>query len=87
MRGDHVGVDDAGDVDVLMALHQRQGADAVADQRRRLEIERSGCDLHLAGEALLHVAAAAGQKGVRLLDQRRHSPRGRCGRRRARCTA
>jgi len=36
-------------MDVLMALHQRQGADAVADQRRRLEIEGFGGVFHLTG--------------------------------------
>ena len=66
---DDVGVDDPGHVDVLVALHQRQGADAVADQRRRLEIERLGGVFHLAGETLLHVVAAAGQERLRLVEQ------------------
>ena len=62
MRRDDVGVDDAGDVDVLMSLHQRQRADAVADQRRGLEIERLGGPVHLGRQALLDVAAAPGQE-------------------------
>ena len=66
---DHVGIDDAGHVNVLMSLDQGEGADAVADQPRRLEIERRGGGLHLGREPQLHRAAAARQKGMRLLDQ------------------
>jgi hypothetical protein len=67
--GDHVGIDEAGDVDVLVALHQRERADAVADHRRRLEIAGIGGGLHLAGEALQHGVALAGEKGARLFGQ------------------
>ena len=63
MRRDDVGVADAADVDVLVALDLGQRADAVADQRRRLEIERRRTLLRISrGEALLHVLAAAGRK-------------------------
>src|SRR5712671_3971407 len=71
MRGDHIGVLDAGDVDVLVALHQRESADAVADQRRRLEIERFGRPFHFNRETLLHVMAAALQEAMRLFEQQR----------------
>src|SRR5439155_26919026 len=32
IRRNDVGIDDPGDVDVLVALHQRQGADPISDQ-------------------------------------------------------
>ncbi len=87
MGRDHIGIDDAGHVDVLVTLHQRQGADAVANQRRRLEVERLGGSIHLRREALLDIAAAPGQKELRLLDQLCIIGAGRSARRTARCTA
>ncbi len=69
VAGDHIGIDDPGHMDVLVALHQRQRADAVADQRGGLEIERLGRFLHLHREALLDIVAAARQKQLSLLDQ------------------
>src|SRR5215208_8257140 len=69
MRRDDVGVADAGDVNVLMSLYQRERANAVADQRRSLEIERLGGPVHLGCKPLLDVAAATGQERLRLLDQ------------------
>ncbi len=69
VASDHIGIDDPGHMDVLVALHQRQGADAVPDQRRGLEIERVGRLLHLHREALLDIVAAARQKQLPLLDQ------------------
>src|SRR5882724_4909035 len=48
VRRDHVGIDDAGNVDVLVSLHQRQRADTVAGHRRGFEIKRFGGALHLA---------------------------------------
>src|SRR5205823_155685 len=55
--------------DVLVTLHQRQGADAVADQRGGLEIQRLGRRVHFRRETLLDVVAASRQKELRLLDQ------------------
>src|SRR6266702_2062113 len=69
VRGDHVGVDDPGDVDVLVPLDQRQRADPIPDQRRRFEIKSSRNCLHFGREALLNVIASAGEERVRLLDQ------------------
>ena len=54
-----------------MALHQRQGADPIPDQRRRLEIQSFRCILHLGGQSLLHVVATTRQKNPSLVDQRR----------------
>src|SRR5947207_4715108 len=71
MRGDHVGIDDPRDVDVLMPLDQRQGPDSIANQRRRFKIENFRCSLHFSSQSLLHVIAAAGQKNPCLVDQRR----------------
>ena len=59
MRGNHIGVDDPWYMDLLMSLDQRQGADAITDQRCRLEIERLGRRLHLGRQPLLYVIAAA----------------------------
>ncbi len=67
--GDQIGIDDPRHVNVLMALDHGQSADAVADQPRRLEVERRRRRLHLCREPPLHRTAAARQKGVRLLDQ------------------
>jgi len=66
---DHVRIDDPWDVNVLVALDQRQRADPVPDQRRRLEIKSSRNCLHFGREALLNVIAPAGEERVRLLDQ------------------
>ena len=71
MRRDDVGIGKAGDMDVLVSLHQRERAYAVADQRRGLEVERLGGAVHLGRQTLLDVAAAPGQKQLRLLDQPR----------------
>ena len=71
MRSNHVRVDDPWDVDLLMSLDERQGSDAIPDQRRRFEIQNLGCGLHFAGQPLLYVVASAGQKNARLVDQRR----------------
>src|SRR5215471_15255698 len=59
--GDDVGVDDRGNVDILMALHQGQGANPVADQTRGLEVEAVGGLLHLAGKTVQDPAALAGE--------------------------
>src|SRR6185312_6232752 len=50
-------------------LHERQRADAVAGDRRGLEIERLGGGLHFAGEALLHALAAPGKESLRLFEE------------------
>src|ERR1700681_3125064 len=44
--GDHVGINNSRDVNVLMPLDQRQGADSIADQGRCLEIQNLCCALH-----------------------------------------
>ncbi len=69
MRRDHIGVGEAGDVNILVSLHQRERADAVADQRRGLEIERLGGPVHLGREPLLDLAAASRQEQPGLFDQ------------------
>src|SRR5262249_8346564 len=60
---------EAGDVDRLMRLDVGERPDAVAQARRRLELERVALGLHLPGQALLHVTAAAGKELARLVDQ------------------
>src|SRR6185312_6601674 len=57
VRRDDVRVGKTGNVDVLVALNQRQRADAVADQCRGLEVERPGGLVHLGRKPLLNVAA------------------------------
>src|SRR3546814_1946942 len=54
-----------------MRLHLGQRADAVAQRGRRLEVEIFARFLHLPAQALLNLAAAAGEEIVRLADQRR----------------
>jgi hypothetical protein len=53
-RRDDVGILQARRVDDIVALHERQPADAVADGRRAFELQRFRGVLHLGGELLLH---------------------------------
>src|SRR6201982_1473874 len=70
VRGDHVCVDDTRNVNILVALDQRQGTDAVPDQGRCFKVENLCSGLHLSGQSLLDVVASAGQEDTSLLDQR-----------------
>src|SRR5262249_30083427 len=65
------GLVEAGDVDRLMRLDVGQRADAVAQARGRLELERAAPGLHLRPQALLDLAAASGEELARLADELR----------------
>src|SRR5260370_3003106 len=69
MRRDDVGVGDAMHVDILLALHVGEGANAVADERGGLKIERLGSRLHVFGEGRLDVLPAPAQEVARLGDE------------------
>ncbi len=69
MDGEHVGFLHGARIDALLRLDRRQRREAVAVKRRGLEFEFGGGLFHLAGELLLHRAAAAGQEVVRLAHQ------------------
>ena len=66
MAGDHVGVVDPLDIDVLVRLGGGQCPDTVAVAGGGLEVERFRRRLHLSGELRLDVAALARQEGPRL---------------------
>ena len=68
-RGDDVGVLQAGRVHHVVALHERQRADAVADGGGALELQRLRRVLHFAGEFLLHDAGFAGEERLGLADE------------------
>src|SRR5262249_16327933 len=70
MRSDDVSIYDPGDMDVVVPLNQRQGANAVPDQRCGLEVESVCGFLHLGREALLDVVTSTREENPRLLDQR-----------------
>src|ERR1019366_9063291 len=52
--GDHVGVAQAGRIDHVTALHERQAADSVADGGGALECQGGGGGFHLGRQFLLH---------------------------------
>src|SRR6516165_11026400 len=54
-----------------MALHERQGSDAVSDQLRHFYVHNYSRGLHLGGQSLLHVVASTGKENACLIDQRR----------------
>ncbi len=66
---EHVGFGDRARIDALLALDRRERADAVAQPRRALEIERRGGLVHCVAKAVLDRAAAAGKEIARFLDQ------------------
>ena len=70
MGGDHVGVADALHINVLMRLNAGQRPDAVAVNRRRLELQRVARGLHAFGKRLLDGLALAREEGARLRDGR-----------------
>src|SRR5262249_10905074 len=70
VRGDHVGLVEAGDVDRLVRLDVGERAGAVAEARRRLGPEGLALRLHLPRQPLLHLTAASRQELARLADQR-----------------
>ncbi len=83
--GEDVGLVDAARIDPLMPLGMRERGEAVAVDRRRLEVETLGCGLHRPLHLGAHGLALAGQERFRLLDERaviavRNHP---CARRRA----
>ncbi len=67
--GNHVGVGQAGRVDHVVALHEGQAADAVADRGGALELQGGGGGFHLGGQFLLHEGGLAGQERLRLANQ------------------
>ena len=67
--GDHVGLFDAGEVDVLARLDLGQRLDAVAQARGALEVQRVARRAHLQHQAVLDLAALAGQEVARLAHQ------------------
>ena len=69
MDREHIGIVDAAQIDALLRLDRRQRREAVAIDRRALEIERLRGLLHLGGQLLLHRMALAGQKFARLAHQ------------------
>src|SRR6516164_6001309 len=71
VRSNHIRIDNPWHVDFLMALDERQGSDAVSDQRRRFEIQNFSRALHLGRQSLLHVVASTGKENACLIDQRR----------------
>src|SRR5260370_39706859 len=69
MGGDHVRIQDAVDIDILMGLDLGQCPNAVAHQGSRLVVERL-CGLgHPRDQPLVDFIASAGQEVASLLDE------------------
>src|SRR5207253_1188 len=58
-------------IDALLRLDRRERSEAIAVERRALELELAGSLFHLASELLLHRLALAGQEVGRFAHQRR----------------
>ena len=69
VRGNNVEIAQPFEIDVLLRLDRRQGANPIAVQRRRFELERLARSLHARAEIALHLPRAAGKKIARLRDQ------------------
>src|SRR6516225_12262866 len=69
MHGEYVGLLDAAWIDALVGLHRRERGQAVAIDRRPLEVERRGSLLHFGRERVLDRLALARKKRVRLAHQ------------------
>jgi hypothetical protein len=69
-HGEDIRLLDMARVDPLRALNGRQRGDAVAQARRRLELQRLGGVGHFGGEPLTHRPAFAGEKVARFLNER-----------------
>src|SRR4029077_13049255 len=69
--GEHVGLLDAVRIDPLMRLNRGKRGEAVAVNRRALEVERDRSLFHLIGKLVLDLLASPGQKVVRFAHQTR----------------
>ena len=71
MEREYIGFFHAARIDALMGLYGRERGEAVAIDRRPLEIEGLRGLHHLAGELVLDGLAAAGQERIDLAHQHR----------------